>query len=108
MRRRVDDERNGSTAMTEEVLGSAVRRKVLAGLGTVAIGATAASPVGHAALATDERTKMGAPIPSVCVFDVNETLLDIEFIAPLFERHCLAIGRPCASGLDSSSFIRGQ
>jgi 2-haloacid dehalogenase len=24
--------------------------------------------------------------PSVCVFDVNETLLDIEFIAPMFER----------------------
>jgi len=25
-------------------------------------------------------------VPSVCVFDVNETLLDIEFIAPLFQR----------------------
>jgi 2-haloacid dehalogenase len=24
--------------------------------------------------------------PSVCVFDVNETLLDIEFIAPMFQR----------------------
>jgi len=24
--------------------------------------------------------------PSICVFDVNETLLDIEFIAPLFHR----------------------
>jgi 2-haloacid dehalogenase len=28
----------------------------------------------------------GAVVPSICVFDVNETLLDIEFIAPLFER----------------------
>ena len=27
-----------------------------------------------------------AVVPSICVFDVNETLLDIEFIAPLFER----------------------
>jgi 2-haloacid dehalogenase len=28
----------------------------------------------------------GAVVPSICMFDVNETLLDIEFIAPLFER----------------------
>jgi 2-haloacid dehalogenase len=28
----------------------------------------------------------GAAGPSICVFDVNETLLDIEFIAPLFQR----------------------
>jgi 2-haloacid dehalogenase len=27
-----------------------------------------------------------AVVPSICVFDVNETLLDIEFIAPLFKR----------------------
>jgi len=25
-------------------------------------------------------------VPSICVFDVNETLLDIEFITPLFQR----------------------
>jgi 2-haloacid dehalogenase len=25
-------------------------------------------------------------VPSICVFDVNETLLDIEFLSPLFER----------------------
>ena len=24
--------------------------------------------------------------PSICVFDVNETLLDIEYIGPLFQR----------------------
>ena len=29
---------------------------------------------------------MTAAAPSVCVFDVNETLIDIEFIAPLFQR----------------------
>ena len=27
-----------------------------------------------------------AVVPSICVFDINETLLDIEFIAPLFKR----------------------
>ena len=25
-------------------------------------------------------------VPSICMFDVNETLLDIEFLAPLFQR----------------------
>src|SRR5262249_7962922 len=30
--------------------------------------------------------KIIAVVPSICVFDVNETLLDIEFIAPLFQR----------------------
>ena len=30
--------------------------------------------------------RAGAVVPSVCVFDVNETLLDIEFLAPLFQR----------------------
>jgi 2-haloacid dehalogenase len=29
---------------------------------------------------------MTAAAPSVCVFDVNETLIDIESIAPLFQR----------------------
>ena len=28
----------------------------------------------------------GVVVPSICVFDVNETLLDIEFLAPLFQR----------------------
>src|SRR2546421_10555228 len=32
-----------------------------------------------------QESKSGAA-PSICVFDVNETLLDIEFIAPLFHR----------------------
>jgi 2-haloacid dehalogenase len=29
---------------------------------------------------------MAAAAPSICVFDVNETLIDIEFIAPVFQR----------------------
>ena len=32
------------------------------------------------------RGRGGAVVPSICVFDVNETLLDIEFLAPLFKR----------------------
>jgi len=28
----------------------------------------------------------GVVVPLICVFDVNETLLDIEFLAPLFQR----------------------
>jgi 2-haloacid dehalogenase len=32
------------------------------------------------------QSRNSAVLPSICVFDVNETLLDIEFIAPLFQR----------------------
>ena len=32
------------------------------------------------------QSRGGAVVPSICVFDVNETLLDIEFLAPLFQR----------------------
>src|ERR1700731_571666 len=72
--------------MTDEALNSVGRRKLLAGLGAVAIGAVAATPGGRTALANDQGAKMDTVVPSVCVFDVNETLLDIEFIAPLFQR----------------------
>jgi 2-haloacid dehalogenase len=34
----------------------------------------------------DQERGRGKIAPSICVFDVNETLLDIEFIAPLFQR----------------------
>ena len=33
-----------------------------------------------------EHMNNSAVVPSICVFDVNETLLDIEFLAPLFQR----------------------
>jgi 2-haloacid dehalogenase len=77
--------------MTDEVLNSVGRRKLLSGFGAAAIGAVAATAVGRAAFADDQRTKMDAVkldavVPSVCVFDVNETLLDIESMAPLFQR----------------------
>ncbi|WP_247384017.1 MULTISPECIES: haloacid dehalogenase type II [unclassified Bradyrhizobium] len=72
--------------MTNDILNSVGRRKLLVGLGMATIGAVAATPVGRAAIADDQETKMDAAKPSICVFDVNETLLDIEFIAPLFQR----------------------
>ena len=33
-----------------------------------------------------EHMNNSAVVPSICVFDVNETLLDIAFLAPLFQR----------------------
>jgi len=33
-----------------------------------------------------EGDRKAAQVPSICVFDVNETLLDIEYLAPLFQR----------------------
>ena len=72
--------------MTDDVLRSVQRRSLLAGLGTVALGGVAASVIGQAAPAGAQESRSGAVVPSICVFDVNETLLDIEFIAPLFQR----------------------
>jgi 2-haloacid dehalogenase len=78
--------RKGESAMTDEVSSSVDRRKPLSGLDIGPIGGMAASPIGSAALADDKGTRIDALVPSVCVFDVNETLLDIEFLAPLFQR----------------------
>jgi 2-haloacid dehalogenase len=72
--------------VTDEVLSMTGRRKLLTGVGTAIIGGAATSLVARAAIGDAERSKMGAVAPSVCVFDVNETLLDIEFLAPLFQR----------------------
>jgi 2-haloacid dehalogenase len=72
--------------MTDEVSSSVERRKPLSELDIGPIGGMAASPIGSAALADDKGTRIDALVPSVCVFDVNETRLDIEFIAPLFQR----------------------
>lgn len=45
------------------------------------------------------------PSPSVLVFDVNETLIDIDSIAPLFGS-CSVIGGYSASGSASWSCTR--
>jgi 2-haloacid dehalogenase len=76
--------------MTDDISSSVQRRSVLAGLSTAALGGVAASFVGRPAPAgaqggTQQRGS-GTIVPSICVFDVNETLLDIESITPLFQR----------------------
>jgi 2-haloacid dehalogenase len=60
------------------------RRKVLSGLSIAAAGSVVGSLV---AGASEARGLEAAPAaPSILVFDVNETLLDIEFMNSLFER----------------------
>src|SRR5215831_9227258 len=41
--------------------------------------------------ASPSAQRSGAGVPSICVFDVNETLLDIEFLAPLGSIHNVSI-----------------
>jgi 2-haloacid dehalogenase len=77
--------------MTDDILHSLVRRNLLSGLGTLAMGGAAGALVGSAGTASaapaDVDAKSGGGVgPSICVFDVNETLLDIEFLAPVFQR----------------------
>ena len=43
-------------------------------------------PLGTLVTDDAQERSRGIVVPSICVFDVNETLLDIEFIAPLFQR----------------------
>jgi len=77
--------------MTDGVLPSIGRRNLLGGIGVLGISGVAASLSSRTswagtpaagALAGGGR----AVTPSICVFDVNETLLDIEFLAPIFQR----------------------
>jgi 2-haloacid dehalogenase len=62
------------------------RCRVLSGAGTATAGGmvASASVVVGASEAIAEQAAIAAP--SILVFDVNETLLDIEFIGPIFER----------------------
>ena len=53
------------------------------------------------------QSRGGAVVPSICVFDVNETLLDIEFLALLFQR-LFGDGKFLHEWLDSSSCTRKQ
>lgn len=72
--------------MQDEALESIERRKLLSGLGTAAVGGVASSLVGHTSHANAASAKESSDTPSILVFDVNETLLDIEHISPVFER----------------------
>jgi 2-haloacid dehalogenase len=71
--------------MTHDDQSSLERRKFLAGIGTAAVGAAAAKVVGTATAAAAE-APANVVVPSVCVFDVNGSLLDTDALAPLFQR----------------------
>jgi 2-haloacid dehalogenase len=71
--------------MTHDEQSSLERRKFLTGLGTVTVGAVAASVVVRAT-AADATAVASSVTPSVCVFDVNGSLLDVDSMAPFFQR----------------------
>jgi 2-haloacid dehalogenase len=71
--------------MTHDDQSSLERRKFLAGIGTATAGAIAANVVGGITPAAAE-APVSAVVPSVCVFDVNGSLLDTDGLAPLFQR----------------------
>lgn len=78
-------------ATMNDGLPSEERRNLLTSFGALAIGAGSAALVGAnepigTARADTPNYGGGPAVPSICVFDVNETLLDIEFLAPLFQR----------------------
>jgi 2-haloacid dehalogenase len=76
-------------AIITEGLPSAGRRDLLTGFGALALGSAAlvsASKFMDTAKADTPNSAGGTAVPSILVFDVNETLLDIEFLAPLFQR----------------------
>jgi beta-phosphoglucomutase-like phosphatase (HAD superfamily) len=64
--------------MSDSIADSVDRRCLLTGLGVTALGGAAATILGKPALAATEGNlrKRGEPVtvPSICVFDVNETL----------------------------------
>ena len=57
--------------MTDDVRFSALRRKLLAGLGAAAIGGVTASAVGRAAPAPAQESERGAVVPSILAFEAN-------------------------------------
>ena len=72
--------------MTDDVRFSVLRRKLLAGFGAAAISGVTASALGRAAPAGAQESKSGAVVPSILAFGVNDSLLNILHLAPLFER----------------------
>jgi 2-haloacid dehalogenase len=62
------------------------RRNLLGGLGIAAISGAAAGLAATPAPARAQDPAHRDASPSICVFDVNETLLDIDFLAPVFQR----------------------
>lgn len=73
--------------MTDNVRFSVLRRKLLAGLGTAAIGGRGLpQSVGAGRTAAARESKSGAVVPWILAFEVNDSLLNIRHLAPLFER----------------------
>jgi 2-haloacid dehalogenase len=67
--------------MAESALVTIERRKLL---GVAVIGGLAAGTLGRASRVA--AAEMSSGTPSTLVFDVNETLLDIDYLGPVFER----------------------
>lgn len=65
--------------MPDDVRFSVLRRKLLAGLGTAAIG-------GAGCTAAARESKIAAVVPWILAFEVNDSLLNIRHLEPLFER----------------------
>ena len=62
------------------------RRSLLAAFVKFATGGLIASAAGLNVSARAEESKKGAVMPSILAFDVNDSMLDIQHLAPLFER----------------------
>ena len=62
------------------------RRCLVSSLGTAAAGGLIASAAAGVKAAPAQAQEVGASVPSILVFDINETTLDIEYTAPVFER----------------------
>jgi 2-haloacid dehalogenase len=62
------------------------RRNILSGLGAAAAGGLIANAAAGVAPAQAQSREPRTPVPSILVFDMNETTLDIEHTAPVFER----------------------
>jgi 2-haloacid dehalogenase len=60
------------------------RRGLLSGLSTIAAGGLIAAAGDAPADAQTEQPRV--PVPSILVFDINETTLDIDYTAPVFAR----------------------
>src|SRR6476620_4000211 len=72
--------------MTDDVRFSVLPRKLITSFGAAAISGVTASALGRAAPAGAQESKSGAVVPSILAFGVNDSLLDIRHLAPLFER----------------------
>jgi 2-haloacid dehalogenase len=62
------------------------RRSLVSGLGAAAAGGLIAGATTGVQAAPAQAEEVQVPVPSILVFDMNETTLDIEYTAPVFER----------------------